>query len=123
MYADGLTQIYMKPNNFFSVTEARKNFFRLTDEVQKSGNHYTLTENGRPKAVLMSAEQFESWQETLDVMIEMPDLMDDVREYEEDKRTGAVNDYISFEDLLLKLQKKENELSNKHKGKGRKTNR
>lgn len=123
MYVEDLIQIDMKTNNCFSVTEARKNIFKITDEVQKPGNYCTLTENGKPKAVLMSAEDFESWQETLEVMSEMPDLIDDIREFEEDKRTGKVKDYITLEELILELEKKENAISGKNKGRGKKANK
>ena len=123
MYVDELTKIHMKPNNFFSVTEARKNIFKIADEVQKPGNYYTLTENGRPKAVVMSAEEFESWKETMDVMSEMPDLADDIKRFEEDLKTGRTKDYVTLDELILKLQKKENGISGKNRRKSSKANK
>jgi len=122
MYTGELTTICMKPSKFFSITEARKNIFKIANEVQKSGHYYTLTENGRPKVVLMSADGFESWQETLEVMSEMPDLMDDIRRFEEDKRTGKVNDYITLEELTAEILKKENELSSNNRRGSKKAN-
>lgn len=50
----------MKNKKTISLTEARKNIFLLADSVQNSGNYYTLTERGRPKAVLLSEEKFNS---------------------------------------------------------------
>lgn len=49
----------MKTKNLISVTEARKNIFAITESVQKSDTHYTLTERGIPTAVIISAERFE----------------------------------------------------------------
>ena len=48
-----------------SITEARKRIFELAEEVQTLGVHYTLTEKGRPRAVLISPEEYEGWTETL----------------------------------------------------------
>lgn len=42
------------------ISEARKNIFSIASEVQNPNVYYTLTERGRPKAVLISAEKFES---------------------------------------------------------------
>ena len=85
--------------NTLSITEARGNIFNIADEAQKRGVHFTLTEHGRPKAVLMSADEFESWQETLEVIAEFPDLKKDIKEAENDYKKG---NYVTLDDLLLK---------------------
>ena len=82
------------------ISEARRTIFDIAKEVQKPGRHYTLTEKGRPKAVIMSAEEFESWVETLEVMREMPDLAKDIKETRRDYETGAYKNYITLEQLL-----------------------
>ena len=69
----------MSSKNILSITEARKNIFKLSDNVQKAGVYYTLVQHGRPKAVLMSADQFDSWQETMEVMRDFPDLKNDIK--------------------------------------------
>ncbi|MFA5248650.1 MAG: type II toxin-antitoxin system Phd/YefM family antitoxin [Patescibacteria group bacterium] len=89
----------MSTKNILSITEARKNIFKLSDAVQKSGVYYTLVQYGRPKAVLMSAEQFDSWQETMSVMRDFPDLKNDIKEAEEDLRLGRT---IALEEVLAK---------------------
>ena len=76
--------------NTLSITEARGNIFNIADEAQKRGVHFTLTEHGRPKAVLMSADEFESWQETLEVIAEFPDLKKDIKEAENDDAIEAI---------------------------------
>jgi prevent-host-death family protein len=70
----------MTIKNTLSISEARKKIFKIAEETQKPGNYYTFTENGRPKVVLMSAEEFESWQETLEVMRDFPNLKEDIKE-------------------------------------------
>ncbi len=49
----------MKTKNTLSVSEARKNIFEIIDEIQKPNVYYTLTERGKPRAVILSAEKFE----------------------------------------------------------------
>lgn len=49
----------MKTKNTISVTQARKEIFTITQQVQRGGGHFTLTERGVPKAVLLSLESFE----------------------------------------------------------------
>ena len=49
----------MKTKTTLSVSEARKNIFEIVDEVQKPNIYYTLTERGKPKAVVLSAEKFD----------------------------------------------------------------
>jgi len=88
-----------KAKNIISITEARKRIFDIADEVQKPGVYYTFTENGRPKAVMMSIEEFESWQETIDVMKEIPDLKKDIKQVHKEYEQG---NYITLEELLAK---------------------
>lgn len=49
----------MKTKQTVSVSEGRSKIFSIVDEVQKPGTYYTLTERGKPKAVVLSAEEFE----------------------------------------------------------------
>ena len=81
-----------------SISEARKKIFQIAENVQKPGTYYTFTENGRSKAVLMSAEELESWRETLNVVRDFPDLKKDIKTAREEYKKG---DYITINDLLL----------------------
>jgi antitoxin YefM len=85
-----------------SISEARKKIFDIAEEVQKPSNYYTLTEKGRPKAVIMSAEDFESWQETLEVMREFPDLAKDAKEADRAVKTGEYKKWATLEDVMAK---------------------
>ena len=84
------------------ISEARRRIFEIAEEAQKPDTYFTLTENGRPKAVLMSAEEFESWRETLEVMRDCPDLGKEIREAEEDLKSGAYLRYATLEEVLAK---------------------
>jgi antitoxin YefM len=87
----------MDQQTTLSTTAARKEIFKITKDVQKPGVIYTLTENGRPRAVIMSAEEFESWRETMEVKHDFPDILADQAEAEADLTAGRT---ISLEDFL-----------------------
>lgn len=84
------------------ISQARSIIFDIAEQVQKPGAYYTLTEKGLPKAVIMSAEEFESWQETLEVMSENPGLKNDLKEVDQDVKSGKYKTYTSLEQLLGK---------------------
>ena len=84
------------------ITEARKKIFAIVDEIQHSGIYYTFTKNGRPKAVMISAKEFESWHETLEVMRDMPDLDKDIKELKRDLKSGAYKRYPTLEEVFAK---------------------
>ena len=90
----------MTLKNILSITEARNNLFKIVDQAQKSSAYFILTERGRAKAVIMSAEEFESWQETVEVMREFPDLDKDIKEVEQDIKTGEYKKYSTLEEVL-----------------------
>lgn len=92
----------MESKRTLSVTEARKRIFEIIEEVQKPDTYYILTEKGRPKAVILSVEEFESLRETIETLEEIPDLAKDIVEYERDRKTGADQSYITLEEILEK---------------------
>jgi antitoxin YefM len=51
-----------------SLKEARAKFSKLVDRIDQLSDRYVVTKNGTPKAVMMSAEEFECWVETLEFM-------------------------------------------------------
>lgn len=94
--------VHMKREKTISITDARRNIFDIADSVQKPDTHYTLTERGSAKAVIMSAKEFEMWRETLDVEREMPDLERDIKLFEKDLKSGAYKKYSTLDDILAK---------------------
>jgi prevent-host-death family protein len=91
-----------KMNTILSISEARKEIFKIAEEVQKPSNYYTLTEKGRAKAVIMSANEFESWQETMEVMREFPDIDRDIKEAGRAIKSGEYKSWTSLDELLAK---------------------
>jgi len=89
----------MNTKTTLPISEARGKIFKIVDEIQKMGAYYTITDKGRPKAVIMSAEEFESWQETLEVQKMFPNLKKDIKQAKEDHKKG---EYITLEEILKK---------------------
>ena len=90
----------MSTKTTIPISEARKRIFDLAKEVQKPGIYYIFTEKGRPKAVLISAEEFESWVETLEVMADFPDLKKDIDDFKKDYKSGRYKTYATLEEIL-----------------------
>ncbi len=96
MYIGGLNM------NTLTITDARKKIFEIAQEVQKPSVYYTLTENGLPKAVILSADEFSSWMETLETLREMPNLKKDIQETEKAMQTGEYKSWVNLQKLLAK---------------------
>ncbi len=92
----------MRIKTTIPISEARKKIFKIAEEVQKPNNYYTFTEKGRPKAVLMSAEEFDSWRETLEVMAEFPDLEKDIKATDSAVKSGAYKKWATLDDIMAK---------------------
>ena len=88
--------VHMTTKTTLSITEARKHIFAIAERVQQPNVYYTLTDKGRPKAVVMSAEEFESWAETLEVIKDFPNLAADAKQAMKEYREG---NYVLLEDL------------------------
>lgn len=92
----------MNPKNTIPISEARLRIFHIAEDVQKPGVYYVLTENGRPKAVILSYEEYDSIIETLEVMQEIPELDEEIKELHRDIKSGKYKTYTTLEQLLAK---------------------
>ena len=61
-----------------SLSEAKMKLSELVDRVHSTDEEVIITKNGRPAAVLVSPEEFESWKETVEILSSR-DLMDEIR--------------------------------------------
>jgi prevent-host-death family protein len=86
----------MNLKTIISISEARRRIFDIAEEVQKPSTYYTLTENGRAKAVLISAEYFDSMMEDLEILSN-PKIMADIKEAEDQIKRG---EYVTLEKLM-----------------------
>jgi prevent-host-death family protein len=86
-----------------TATEARKQFFDLLETAEKPGMAVTITHAGHPKVVVMSFDEFEGWQETMEIM---PDtsLVKDIREGIKEMKSGKRKDTVPLDTLKKKLK-------------------
>src|SRR5438093_157888 len=61
-----------------SLTEVKAKLSQLVDEVESRDERIVITRKGRPAAVLISPDDLESWQETLEITSDRA-LMTEVR--------------------------------------------
>jgi antitoxin YefM len=50
------------------ASEARINFYRILEEAGEDMRQFTITHRGGKPVVMMSVDEFEGWQETLEIM-------------------------------------------------------
>ena len=73
----------------------------LVDRVEQEDERIVVTRNGRPAAVLISADDLESLEETLAIMSD-PELMKQIREGEAAIERGDVYTLEEIERLFLR---------------------
>lgn len=81
------------------ITKAREDLANLVNNANKKLDEYVITVNGVPAAVLMSAVEFDSWKETIEIMSD-PGLMKTIRAGEKDIKNG---NFVTLEDLKKEL--------------------
>ena len=74
------------------ITEARANLTTLVNRANKRLDEYIVTVNGKPAAVIMSAQEYESWKETNEILADKH-LMKAVKQGEQDLKKGRVYDW------------------------------
>ena len=78
-----------------SITTAKARLNELVDDAAKTHEHVTITKNGEPAAVMVSADEWESIQETLFWQAQTG-IRDDI---EEGRRAQASGDTWSEEQV------------------------
>ena len=82
------------------ITKAREELTNLVENAKKRLDEYVITVNGRPAAVLISVAEYESWKETMEIMVD-PELLKAIKEGEEDIKKGR---YITLDQLKKELK-------------------
>ena len=55
-------------SSILPANEARSNFYQILDEVSGGLRQFTVSHRNKPNVVIMSAEEFEGWQETMEIL-------------------------------------------------------
>jgi len=82
-----------------SITKAREELADLVENAKKRLDEYIITVNGSPAAVLISADEYESWKETEEILADKG-LMKAIRQGEKEIAEGKT---ISLEELEKEL--------------------
>lgn len=73
-------------------SEARSSLSELLDFVQAEQEHVVITRNGKQAALLMSMDEWESWEETLEVAQDT-ELVEHLERSDADVKAGRVHDW------------------------------
>ena len=61
-----------------SLSEAKAKLSGLIEDVERRDEEIVITRNGRPAAVLVSPDEYDSWKETLAIRVDR-DLMREIK--------------------------------------------
>ena len=86
--------------HLISISDVRANLPDLVDKVNKKLDRVTITINGKPKAVLVSTQELDFIEETLEILSN-PKLMKDIRKAEKEIEEGK---YVTLEELQKELK-------------------
>ncbi len=91
----------VRMSKFMTATEARKKFYDVIDAAEHPGVSVVITHAGIPKVVVMSFEEFEGWQETMEIMSD-PELSKDLLKSMKLLKEGKLEtvDYDTFKKSL-----------------------
>lgn len=70
-------------------TEARAHLTEILDDVEARHEHVVITRKGRPAAIVVSPDEWDAIEETLDILQDEPTLQA-LRESEEDVKAGRL---------------------------------
>lgn len=85
---------------YTTISQARASLPSLVSSVSKKMNRVVITVKGKPKVTVMSTEELESLEETLEILSDKK-LMKAIKEGEEDLRKGR---YVTLEQLKQELK-------------------
>lgn len=84
--------------NTISVSEAKMKLSALVASVKKTDEEVVITKNGRPVAVLVSPDEFESWRETMTIRFDAH-FMEEIKSGLKSLKKGKASLY-TLEELL-----------------------
>lgn len=60
------------------LSEVKTKLSELVDVVERRDEEITVTRNGKPVAIIVSKDEYDGWQETLEIMKD-PEFMKEIR--------------------------------------------
>ena len=81
------------------ASQARANFYDLLEASAKNLRTFFITHRGKPKVAIIPMDELESWQETLEVIAENPNIVNELTKSREEVKKGKT---ISIDKLIKK---------------------
>ncbi len=81
------------------LSEVKIKFSALVNSVVEKEDEIIITRNGRPVAVLVNAEEYESWKETQEIKSD-PELMKEIQAGLRAIQAGRAKTYKSLDKLF-----------------------
>ena len=82
-------------SNVMSISDLRINLPEVVAKVNKTLGRVTITVNGKPKAILVSAEELESLEETAEILA-ISNIKEDLKKSQEQIKKG---EFVRLADL------------------------
>ncbi len=82
-----------------SLSEVKMKLSALVEGVVAKDDEIIITRNGKPAAVILSAEEYEGWKETQEIKAN-PELMREIQEGLKALQKGKGRKYHSVSDLF-----------------------
>jgi prevent-host-death family protein len=82
------------------LAQVKARFSEMVDRVEHTHDRITVTRNGRPAAVLISPDELDSLEDTLDLLSD-PEAMAQLRESRAAVQAG---DFVTSDDLRAKYR-------------------
>jgi len=89
-----------------TVTEAKSHFLELIRNTDKRLERFLITKQGKPSAVVMNADEFDGWLETLEIMSDKKALRE-IRKARKELEQGKTK---NFQKVVGRPQRKQHEL-------------
>lgn len=86
-----IIQIYSGGMETTSLSDLKSHLSEYADRAEREHEQFTITRNGRPAVVMISADEWESLQETL-FWLSQPGIHEDLNEAEADIAAGRTFD-------------------------------
>lgn len=80
------------------ISEARASLPQIVKAADEKFEHTVITTNGKPVAVVMSYEEYQAWEETLEILSDAATMKD----WREARAAIARGETFSFEDVFGK---------------------
>ena len=83
-------------SSIIPASDARANLFDIIKKIQQPETHFILTIDGRPKAIIISADEWESIMATLDIVTDRK-MVKAIKRGEKDIKEGK---YYTLDEVL-----------------------